>query len=113
MKLITQLLLFIVILCFMPIMSLAKTQEESLDQIVATVNDTIITESEVDAALQLAKHQIPSQDMPTPAVLRKKVLEQLINRKLQLQLAEQAGIQINDEEVDKAITEIASRNQLT
>ncbi len=50
---------------------------------------------------------------PSPDIIRKQVLEQLINRKLQLQLGEQAGIKIDDAALEKAITNIATQNKLS
>lgn len=92
-----------------------KTQGESLDRIIAIVNDSAITETDLDDALVTAKKQIAASNAPTPpeAVLRKKVLDQIINRKLQLQLAEQAGIKVTDADVDKAIANIAEQNHIS
>lgn len=110
MQLISRFLL--ITLFFLPLMGIAKT-EESLDRIVAIVNDSVITQSELNEALKLAKSQLAGQQTLSSSELRKKVLDQLINRKLQLQLAEQAGIHIGDAEVNKALTEVAARNQMT
>ena len=45
--------------------------------------------------------------------LRKQVLDQLINKKLQLDLADQMGVKLTDEDVDKIINDIAQSNKLT
>jgi peptidyl-prolyl cis-trans isomerase SurA len=93
----------------------AKSQGESLDSIVAIVNDDVITKSEFNEALERNKMQIAQSGIPAPAdnVLRKETLNQLINRKVEMQIAKQAGIHINDSDLDKAIKQIASQNQLT
>ena len=86
-----------------------------LDRIIAIVNDTVVTQSEFDHALQTAQNQIMSTHTPPPqnTILHKQVLDQLINRKLELQLAEQSGIHVTEEELTKVITGIASNNQIS
>lgn len=93
----------------------AKANAEPLDQIVVTINDAVITQTELNQALVRAKKQLADAHAapPSTATLNKQVLDQLINRRLQLQLAEQAGITINDSEVEKAIKQIAEGNHLT
>lgn len=88
---------------------------QSLDAIVAVVNDTPITQSELDEALDNIKKQTQSSGgfLPSEAVLRKQVLDQIINRKLQLEIAEQLGIHITDEQLNKALGEIAAHNKMS
>lgn len=90
----------------------AKGNIQSLDGIAAIINDTAITQSQVNEGVQSAKAQLSASNMPLPPadVLRKKVLDQLIARKLQLQVAEQAGIKISDAQVDETIAKIAKEN---
>src|SRR5476651_2284415 len=92
--------------------SYAKSSGQSLDQIVAVVNDDVITKSELDHSLNIVKIQITQQNMPVPAenVLEKQVLEQLITKRLQLQVAKQAGITVTDNDLDSAIGNIAKQN---
>jgi peptidyl-prolyl cis-trans isomerase SurA len=99
--------------------SLAATKTKSngipLDKIVVVLNNSVITQSELDDALAKAKTQLTGTQTPLPAsdILRKQVLDQLINRKLQLDLAQQANVQISESDIDKAINNIASRNHLS
>jgi peptidyl-prolyl cis-trans isomerase SurA len=92
-----------------------KKTTESLDRIAAVVNDSIITQSELDEAVLNIKRQMAASHTPPPpeAVLVKRVLDQMIDRKLQMLLAEQAGVQITDEQLTKAITSIAAQNKIT
>jgi peptidyl-prolyl cis-trans isomerase SurA len=92
-----------------------KPQEQSLDQMVAIVNDSVITQTELDHAITITKRQMEETHTPLPseAILRKQILDQLINRTVQLDLAKQAGIHITDEEVTKAINTIAQQNHVT
>lgn len=93
----------------------AHKNAEPLDRIVAVVNDTVVTQSELHHDMDLAKKQMTASNVPLPEQdqLRKQVLDQLINKKLQLQLAEQTGIRISDSDVDKAIQTIAKNNKIT
>ena len=79
------------------------------------MNDDVITQSELDHDLNAAKLQIAREQMPAPSseVLQKQVLDQMINKTLQLQLAKQGGIQVQDTDLDKAVAEIADRNQIS
>lgn len=93
----------------------AKNSEQSLDRIAAIVNDTAVTQSEVDSAATAIKAQLRGSNLPLPAekILQKQTLEQVIDRKLQLQAAEQAGIKITDKQVDETINNIAKENGVT
>ena len=93
----------------------AATKVQPLDKIVAVANDIVITQSDLDQALGSAKKQLAASNTPTPSSssLRKQVLNQLIDRKLQLQMADQNGISVSEADVTKAIERIASSNKLT
>lgn len=90
-------------------------KEEKLDQIVAIVNDDVITRTEYNHALNTIKTQLTQQNvaMPPDSVLQKQVLTQLINNKLQVEVGKQAGIQISEQDVDKTIQGIAKQNNIT
>lgn len=93
----------------------ASQNEQSLDKMVAIVNDDVITRSELNHALANAKMQMSQEHAATPpvSVLQKQVLDQLINKKIQLQLAKQAGVSISDSDVNNAIQRIAQQNHLS
>jgi len=92
-----------------------KTNSVSLDKIVVVLNNSVITQTELDNAITKAKNQIAASHtpFPTPDILRKQVLDQLINRKLQLDMAEQSNIHVSETDLDKAVSTIASRNHIT
>jgi peptidyl-prolyl cis-trans isomerase SurA len=89
-----------------------KTQ--SADYVVAVVNSEPITNSEVQAAVKRVTGQIKAQHQtpPTDEELRKGVLERLISDRVQLQLATESGIRIDDAAVDLAEQNLARQNQL-
>ncbi len=86
-----------------------------LDYIVAIVNDDVITRSELDQEIigitqNLRNHNIP---IPPKGTLEPQVLERMISNRLQLQMAERLGLQINEAILDKAVANIAAQNKLT
>lgn len=86
-----------------------------IDSIVAIVNDTVITRSELDDRMLVIKQQLRQQNTPAPAeeVLQKQVLERLISSRLQLQLAANTGIRVDDDTLNRAINRIAAQNKLS
>ena len=92
-----------------------KLQEESLDRIVATVNDEIVTESELDQAMRSMRMQMTQNQtaMPQEKTFREFVLNQIINKRLQLQIAKQAGVSVPDTELNKVIDNIAQSNGIS
>jgi len=88
---------------------------QQLDTIIATVNNEVITQNEFDKALALTKQQFKQQNLPLPnkKTLRKKVLQNLIDQQLQLQLAKQHGIKTSNKEVQERIRLIAKKNKVS
>lgn len=93
----------------------AAQSKQLLDQVVAVVNEGVITASELDAQVALSKKQITAQrlELPKDNVLRKQVLQHLIDVDLQMQLAKQNGISIDSAELNEAIERIATGNHIT
>lgn len=88
---------------------------QPLDKVVAVVNDNVITASELDAQIDVLKQQLTAKHMQLPpeAVLRKQVLQHLIDVDLQLQLAKNNNMSIDNTELDESISKIAEQNHLT
>lgn len=86
-----------------------------LDRIIAVVNTEVITESQLDNELGQAKKQMEHSNMPIPSdgELRKKILDHLIDKALQVQLAKQKNIKVSNTELQTAIENIAKQNHLT
>lgn len=89
--------------------------EQSLDNIVAIVNDSIITQTELNQAVHLASQQMSADHMTQLPVkaLRKQMLKHLINEKLQLEIADQSGIHVDDADLDKVVHRIARDNGIS
>lgn len=82
----------------------------SINRIVAVVNDHVITQSQLEKQVAITqdhlKH-VSSQKRPPRLVLRRQTLNQLINRQLQLQEARRLGIEVNSQELAKALANMA------
>lgn len=89
-----------------------KTQ--SLDRVVAVVNDTIITESELALNTQGATQQFKAANKPLPnaTALRQQVLDRLILDTLQLQVAKRNNMEVSNEELNKAIQKLADDSHM-
>jgi peptidyl-prolyl cis-trans isomerase SurA len=86
-----------------------------LDRIVAVVNDDVVMSSELNERVRTVKSQLQEQGTPLPpmTVLEKQVLDRLILQKLQIQTALSTGIRVDDETLNRTISNIAAENQLT
>ncbi|MFQ5468703.1 MAG: peptidylprolyl isomerase [Gammaproteobacteria bacterium] len=86
-----------------------------IERIIAVVNDDVITSSELANQIRLITKQLREQNIPMPPadVIKKQVLQRLVETKIQLQRATRIGIQINDDMLNKTITQIANKNKLT
>ena len=91
----------------------AQSQQQQADFIVAVVNTEPITFNELRLELQRAQQQIAQQRRPQPerAALTREVLDGLISDRLQLQVARETGIRVDDAAVDLAEQNIARQNQ--
>ncbi|MGR8929691.1 MAG: peptidylprolyl isomerase [Gammaproteobacteria bacterium] len=90
-------------------------QADSLDRIVAIVEDDVILEHELDAEVEAVTEKLRSNNvmMPPKFVLKKQSLERMVIDKLQRQLAARSGIQVSDEMLRNSVAEIASRNNMS
>lgn len=95
--------------------STQQSQVKPLNRLIAIVNNEPITQSEFDQSLEVTIQEFKRNrlTLPKEAILKKAVLEQLINKKLQLQLAKRNNIKITKEELNHAIQRIAAANHLT
>ncbi len=86
-----------------------------IDRIVAIVDQTVVTEQELESRIRTVTAQLQKQgtELPAENILRKQILERLISDTLQLQYAAQSGLKVDDSQLDKTIERIAEQNQLT
>jgi peptidyl-prolyl cis-trans isomerase SurA len=86
-----------------------------LDRIVAIVDQTVVTEQELESRITTVTAQLKKQgtELPAENILRKQILERLITDTLQIQYAAQTGLKVDDNQLDKTIERIAEQNQMT
>lgn len=91
------------------------TTVRSADFIVAVVNSEPVTNGEVLAMRNRLVRELVSREAPLPAAaqLNQQALEMLINEKAQLQLAQEQGIRIDNDQLDQAEANVAASNQLS
>jgi peptidyl-prolyl cis-trans isomerase SurA len=89
----------------------ADSKIRNIDGVAAVVNTGYVTRKEIDD--RIATLQKQGSKLPDVATLRKTVLERLIIEKIQLQNAEQEGVVVTNKELDKIISDIATKNKLT
>ena len=87
----------------------------NIDGVVAVVNTGVVTRREINDRITTLQKQPPSsgRKIPEGEELRKQVLEDLILEKIQIQEAQETGLDVNDKELNKIIEDIAIRNKLT
>ncbi|WP_370530748.1 peptidylprolyl isomerase [Methylophilus aquaticus] len=97
------------------LMAAEKAAIEKMDRIIAVVDQSVITERELTDRTEAIKAQMLKKgaEVPPQDILQKQILERLIVDSLQLQLAGQTGIKIDDAQLDKTIERIAEQNNLT
>lgn len=87
----------------------------SADFIVAVVNSEPVTNNEVRARAVRVEQQMAQQGSPLPPrdLLAREVLERLIVEKIQLQLAREGGIRVDDYAVGQAEESVAKQNRVS
>lgn len=89
--------------------------EVALDRIVAVVENDIIMQSELETKLRTVVGQMQQQgiQLPSSSVLETQVLERMILIIIQLQRAEETGIRVDDETLNRTISNIAAENKVS
>jgi peptidyl-prolyl cis-trans isomerase SurA len=92
-----------------------QAQPVAIDKIVALVDDDVVLKSEFDERWAQVEQQIAQAPGPTPPIaeLRKQVLDQIIIEHLQLQMANRAGVRVDDNQLNQAMNNIARQNNMT
>jgi len=95
--------------------ALPAQAKEALDRIVAVVNEDVVLQSELDQELRTVTAQLRQRNTPLPSsdILSRQVLERLILQKLQLSVAQRAGIRVDDATLNAAVQRIAEQNRLS
>ncbi len=86
-----------------------------LDRIAVVINDDVIMQSQVQQRIESVLVNIKRQNAKPPPIekLREQVVEQLILENIQMQIAERAGVRIDDNTLNSTMERIAEKNGLT
>jgi peptidyl-prolyl cis-trans isomerase SurA len=106
----------ILLLCALAWLPPAWGQKSVLvDRIVAVVNKEVITASELNEAIGAAERHLRRRGTPPPQreLLERQMLERLILDKVQLQMARETGIRVDEVQLDRAVQRIAEQNRMT
>jgi len=105
-------LIIVSMLVFSINVSAAVDKQNAINSIVAIVNDNVITLVELEEEIKAIKMQLAQQrvQMPSDEQLVKQVLERLILTRIQLELAQQRHLDVDDESLNNAISNVANGN---
>ena len=95
--------------------ALAADGPMEVDRIVAVVNSEVITRSDLRLRVGQVTRQLSRQGTPLPPanVLERQVLERQIMERLQIQLANETSLRVDDITLDRALGRIADNNKLS
>ena len=87
----------------------------SLDRVVAVVNTDVITALRLkrEIAIYKAEAQQAKMKLPPDNILRQRILQQLIDQQLQLQIANSTGIHVSDAELNVALQRLAKQRKIS
>ena len=94
--------------------SASAATPQPLDRIIAVVNENVILQSELEQEIHVAESNMKDRGItPPPAdTIRSQVLERLILMRLQTERAKDAGIKIDERELNDVIAKIAEQNKM-
>ncbi len=95
--------------------SCAAGAAQTIDRIIAVVNDNVILQSELEQQIHIAQSEMKDHGITPPPedALRSQVLERLILMRLQTDRAKEAGIKVDDRELNDVMNNIAAQNKMT
>ena len=93
----------------------AQAQVQPLDRVAAIVENDVVMMSQVESRLNEVRQQLSARGdaVPSDSVLREQVLDRLILESIQLQMAERAGMQIDEASLNQTMEQLAQRNNVT
>ncbi|WP_233170586.1 peptidylprolyl isomerase [Aquitalea sp. ASV15] len=85
-----------------------------MDRIVAVVNKTVITNTDLQNRIDATIQQLKGQNVTPPArdILARQVLEQMITEQVQMEYASSNGMRVDEHDLDQAIADLAKQNKL-
>jgi len=98
-----------------PRAAVAPSRVQPVDRIVAVVNEDVITQNDLNDRVGLVTRQLTRQggQLPSKDVLTQQILEKMINDLLQVQLANETGVKVDDATLERTIDRIAQENNMS
>lgn len=95
--------------------NVAVAQLAVVDKIVAIVDTGVVMQSEVNDTMKRIKDNAVQRDQPVPDddKLREQVIEQLISRRIQLQMAANTGFKVDDTLLEQSLEHMAQADNMT
>lgn len=89
--------------------------QQILDRVVVVVDDGVVLQSQIDQLIQQVKNgqNFNASNAPSDEVIETQAIERLVLQEIQLQMADRMGIEIDDNQLEQAINEIANNQDLT
>ncbi len=93
----------------------AVAELQSLDRIIAIVDDDVVMSSELEEQVAALTNQMArtQQQMPSREQIVPQVLDKLIQDRLQLEIGKRAGVKITDAELNQSLTRAAQQQGLS
>lgn len=93
----------------------ATIAPSTADYIVAVVNQELVTYAELQGRMARVREDAERSkaQLPSPAELRKQVLDGLIDERVQVTNARETGPKLDEAELDRAVANVAVQNQMT
>jgi peptidyl-prolyl cis-trans isomerase SurA len=92
----------------------AQARQRSGDYIAVIVNQELVTAGEIDRRVDRAQAEAArGVRLPPEPELRRLTLDALIDERVMISNARESGMRVDDTEIDRAIQNIASQNQIT
>ncbi len=100
---------------YTPAQTPARNPVVLVDRIVAVVNNEVITSGEVDERVKAVTQQLRQQrtQLPSADIMQKQVLERMIMDRLQLQLAKETALRVDDLQLDRTVARVADSNKMS
>ncbi|MCO6514675.1 MAG: peptidylprolyl isomerase [Snodgrassella sp.] len=86
---------------------------KTVDNIVAVVNDDVITRQELDLVTAQMRSQLPKGQNINTADLQQQALAQLIRKDLLIQAAKRANIRLSNADINEAIEQFAAQRHMS
>lgn len=89
--------------------------QQLLDRVVVVVDDGVVLQSQIDQLVKQVKggDNFNSGNAPSDEVLETQAIERLILQEIQLQMADRMGIEIDDSQLEQALTRIAGNKNIS